>query len=188
MEGAARAPLVAWESFYVIVGSSGAALTGLQFVVMALVADSQKPATSREIDTFGTPTIVHFCAVLLISAILSAPWQGLSSVRLVLSTCALIGVIYGIIIVRRAGSNGLQTGLGRLALARHPANVCLYATISLFASHSLISATNVVWDCHSHTPFAIRRNSQRLGYSDLCGGGITQGGFGDKTLRRIRSG
>ena len=50
MEEAARAPLVAWESFYVIVGSSGAALTGLQFVVMALVADSQKPATSREID------------------------------------------------------------------------------------------------------------------------------------------
>ena len=104
MEEAARAPLVAWESFYVIVGSSGAALTGLQFVVMALVADSQKPATSREIDAFGTPTIVHFCAVLLISAILSAPWQGLSSVRLVLSTCALVGVIYGIIIVRRAGS------------------------------------------------------------------------------------
>ena len=104
MEEAARAPLVAWESFYVIVGSSGAALTGLQFVVMALVADSQKPATSREIDTFGTPTIVHFCAVLLISAILSAPWQGLSSVRLVLSTCALVGVIYGIIIVRRAGT------------------------------------------------------------------------------------
>ena len=27
----------AWESFYVIVGSSGAALTGLQFVVMALI-------------------------------------------------------------------------------------------------------------------------------------------------------
>jgi hypothetical protein len=104
MQEAARAPLVAWESFYVIVGSSGAALTGLQFVVMALVADSQKPATSREIDTFGTPTIVHFCAVLLISAILSAPWQGLSSVRLVLGTCALVGVVYGIIVLRRAGA------------------------------------------------------------------------------------
>ena len=104
MEEAARAPLVAWENFYVIVGSSGAALTGLQFVVMALVVDSKKPSGTREIDAFGTPTIVHFCAVLLISSILSAPWQGLSSVRLVLSTCALVGVIYGIIVVRRAGS------------------------------------------------------------------------------------
>jgi hypothetical protein len=31
--------LAEWESFYVIVGSSSAALTGLQFVVIALVAD-----------------------------------------------------------------------------------------------------------------------------------------------------
>jgi len=39
IEEAVRTPIVAWESFYVIVGSSGAALTGLQFVVMALVAE-----------------------------------------------------------------------------------------------------------------------------------------------------
>jgi hypothetical protein len=105
MEEAARAPLVAWENFYVIVGSSGAALTGLQFVVMALVANTPKARSStREIDAFGTPTIVHFCAVLLISAIMSAPWQGLSWVRLVLGTCALVGVIYGIIVLRRAGA------------------------------------------------------------------------------------
>src|SRR5438034_1279313 len=31
----AGSPLAAWESFYVIVGSSAAALTGLQFVVIA---------------------------------------------------------------------------------------------------------------------------------------------------------
>ncbi len=37
MEEAARSPLVSWESFYVIVGSSGAALTGLQFVVIAML-------------------------------------------------------------------------------------------------------------------------------------------------------
>ncbi|HJX91567.1 MAG TPA: hypothetical protein VJ372_13785 [Pyrinomonadaceae bacterium] len=105
MEEAARAPLVAWENFYVIVGSSGAALTGLQFVVMALVANTPKARSStREIDAFGTPTIVHFCAVLLISAIMSAPWQGLSWVRLVLGTCAIVGVIYGIIVLRRAGA------------------------------------------------------------------------------------
>ena len=31
-------PLTEWETFYVIVGSSAAALTGLQFVVIALLA------------------------------------------------------------------------------------------------------------------------------------------------------
>jgi hypothetical protein len=102
LEESVKAPLAAWESFYVIVGSSGAALTGLQFVVIALIAEVRPRSSMGEIAAFGTPTIVHFCAVLLISAILSAPWQGLSSVQLVLLACALVGVIYAVIIIRRA--------------------------------------------------------------------------------------
>ncbi len=109
MEEAGRSPLIAWESFYVIVGSSGAALTGLQFVVIALITEArtQSAARAREsndqsIAAFGTPTIVHFCSVLLVSAILSAPWHGLTSVGLTLGVCGLIGVVYGVIVVRRA--------------------------------------------------------------------------------------
>ena len=102
MEEAARSPLVAWESFYVIVGSSGAALTGLQFVVIALIAEVWDRPSTRQIDAFGTPTIVHFCAVLLVSAILSAPWHGLSQVSLILGICGLVGVVYEVIVVRRA--------------------------------------------------------------------------------------
>jgi hypothetical protein len=93
--------LVAWESFYVIVGSSGAALTGLQFVVMALVAETEMP-NSATISAFGTPTIVHFGAVLLISAILSAPWPSLWGPSLALGACGVTGVVYGAIVVRRA--------------------------------------------------------------------------------------
>ena len=102
MEEAARSSLIAWESFYVIIGSSGAALTGLQFVVIALAAESRARSSHREIEAFGTPTIVHFCAVLLISAILSAPWHGLSRVSLVLGVCGLVGVVYGVMVVSRA--------------------------------------------------------------------------------------
>ncbi|SRR6266536_1192587 len=102
MEEAARSPLIAWESFYVIIGSSGAALTGLQFVVIALVAEARARSSHREIDAFGTPTIVHFCAVLLVSAILSAPWHGLSLVSLTLGVCGLVGVVYGVMVVSRA--------------------------------------------------------------------------------------
>ena len=102
IEEAVRTPLAAWESFYVIVGSSGAALTGLQFVVMALVAGSQRKSSAREIDAFGTPVIVHFCTVLLISAILSSPWQGLTYVSLAVGACGLAGIVYGIVVVRRA--------------------------------------------------------------------------------------
>lgn len=102
MEEAARSPLIAWESFYVIVGSSGAALTGLQFVVIALIADSRARTSARQIDAFGTPTIVHFCVVLLVAAILSAPWHELSNVGFALGTCGAVGVVYGVIVIRRA--------------------------------------------------------------------------------------
>ena len=101
MEEAARSPLILWENFYVIIGSSGAALTGLQFVVIALIAESRAQPTEREINAFATPTIVHFCAVLLISAILSAPWRGISNAAVPLGVCGLAGVVYSLVIARR---------------------------------------------------------------------------------------
>ena len=72
----AALPLAEWESFYVIIGTSAAALTGLTFVVIAVVADAGPRATTPlGIATFITPTIVHFCGALVISSILSAPWH-----------------------------------------------------------------------------------------------------------------
>jgi hypothetical protein len=91
-----------WESFYVIVGSSSAALTGLQFVVITLVADSRRQSSMREIGAFGTPTVVHFCAVLLISAILSAPWNRLSSAGIAIGFTGVAGLFYTILVIRRA--------------------------------------------------------------------------------------
>ena len=93
-----------WESFYVIVGSSAGALTGLQFVVITLIAESRKRATLREINTFGTPTIVHFCIVLLISAILSAPWSSLSGPAWVLGIIGVWGIAYTVLVLLRARS------------------------------------------------------------------------------------
>lgn len=92
----------AWESFYVIVGSSAAALTGLQFVVMVLGAEISNVATVHTTRAFGTPTVVHFCAVLLNSAILSAPWRRHSSAALAVVAFALIGVIYTLLVLRHA--------------------------------------------------------------------------------------
>lgn len=98
----AQDTLLQWENFYIIVGSSAGALTGLQFVVMALVADSPTRKDSNTIDTFGTPTVVHFCAVLLVSALLSAPWPLLSQAALAIGICGVAGVIYGLVVLRRA--------------------------------------------------------------------------------------
>ena len=101
--------LATWESFYVIVGSSAAALTGLQFVVMALIAETRRRSTWNEIDAFGTPTIVHFSGVLLLSAILSAPWPSLAAVGRAYGVCGAAGLIYVGIVIRRARSQTAYT-------------------------------------------------------------------------------
>lgn len=103
MEQAAMPLLSRWESFYVIVGSSAAALTGLQFVVIVLAAEMNALAGRRAARTFGTPTIVHFCAVLLMSAILSAPWQVLAGAAYGLGACGVAGVVYAVMVFRGMG-------------------------------------------------------------------------------------
>jgi hypothetical protein len=91
-----------WESFYVIVGSSAGALTGLQFVVMAIVAERPGAGGHQEIAAFGTPNVVHFMAVLLIGSIISAPWEDLSHTAWVIGLFGLTGVIYTSVVTRRA--------------------------------------------------------------------------------------
>lgn len=88
------AQLSEWESFYVIVGSSAGALTGLQFVVIALISESTMRASPSAIGVFGTPTVVHFGAVLLLSAVLSAPWPTLTGPAVLLGLSGLVGLIY----------------------------------------------------------------------------------------------
>jgi hypothetical protein len=96
--------LLGWQSYYVIIGSSGAALTGLQFVVMALMAESPLPVAAGEagVAAFGSPIIVHFCAALLLSAMLSAPWPEGVSVATAMAVCGAAGMLYVLNVMRRA--------------------------------------------------------------------------------------
>jgi hypothetical protein len=83
-----------WDNFYVIIGSSAAALTGLQFVVVALSAEVRTATSTQALSAFGTPTIVHFCCVLLIAAVITTP--GHTTITLTGSLVAIgtAGVIY----------------------------------------------------------------------------------------------
>jgi hypothetical protein len=94
--------LTAWQSFYVIIGSAAGALIGLQFVVMALIANLHKRATTGTISAFGTPTVFHFGGALLLAAIMSAPWPSLSSTANAVLVYGLAGFVYGMIVVFRA--------------------------------------------------------------------------------------
>jgi hypothetical protein len=58
----------------VIVGSAAGALIGLQFVVMTLIAERPPLRAAEAGAAFAPPTIVHFGAALLLSALFRAPW------------------------------------------------------------------------------------------------------------------
>ena len=158
-------PFTAWESFYVIVGSAAAALTGLMFVVLALVADSAN--SSRQIDAFGTPTVVHFGTVLLISAIMSAPWPQLSGARIALGLCgARRSRVYGLIVLRRARSQTdykpvFEDWLFYTAAARrlheHPRS----------CDETVTASGAPVRNRRGDGPAVVRRHSQLVGYDHL---------------------
>jgi hypothetical protein len=103
------AELAKWQSFYVIVGSSGAALIGIQFVVLALIANLRMRSTAESISAFGTPTVVHFGGAVLVSAIMSAPWPSFVSPSVALALCGLGGLGYGAIVIHRTRRQTVYT-------------------------------------------------------------------------------
>jgi hypothetical protein len=93
--------LAEWDSFYVIVGGAAGALIGLQFVVMTLIAERPPLRAAEASGAFGTPTIVHFSAALLLSALLRAPWQSISPPAALWGLIGFSGVAYALIVARR---------------------------------------------------------------------------------------
>jgi hypothetical protein len=101
IQEAAMSPLAGWENFYVIVGSSAGALTGLTFLAVTLVGEARERGAGQGIAAFTSPTLVHFGAVLFVTAVLSAPWPALVQPALILGLSGLGGVLYTLIVVRR---------------------------------------------------------------------------------------
>jgi len=93
--------LAEWDSFYVIVGSAAGALIGLQFVVMTLIAERPPIRAAEAGAAFATPTIVHFGAALLLSALLRAPWPTITPAAALWGVMGFGGAVYAVIVARR---------------------------------------------------------------------------------------
>lgn len=96
-----------WDSFYLIVGSAAGALIGLQFVVMTLIAGRPERPPYIVGATFATPTIVHFGIVLLVAALVRAPWKNVTSIAVLLGLVGLSSVAYSLIVTRLMRSQDL---------------------------------------------------------------------------------
>jgi hypothetical protein len=102
MLAAAVSLLTPWANYYVLIGTAAASLTGLQFVVVTLIARMEGQGSDNDgLAAFGTPTVVHFCTALAVATIFSAPWHTLWHAGLLLSLVGLAGVGYIVVVVRR---------------------------------------------------------------------------------------
>jgi hypothetical protein len=117
-------PLSGWTSFYVIDASAAGALIGLQFVVITLISSMGfRQGLGQAGEAFSTPAVVHFGTVLLLSAVLSAPWSGIAPAAVLWSLGGLAGVLYSVIVARRMRAQTLyrpvfEDGLFHVLLPR----------------------------------------------------------------------
>ena len=65
-----------WHEFYVLLGTSSAALVALLFVAISIGVGFFTHRNQAGTRTFTSPVIVHFSAILFISAIAIAPAHG----------------------------------------------------------------------------------------------------------------
>ena len=81
-------------------------MIGLQFVVMTLIAGRPSEPSEEAGAAFATPTIIHFCTALLLSALLRAPWESMISVAAITGLAGFSGVVYSAIVARRMRKQG----------------------------------------------------------------------------------
>ena len=134
--------LGAWNSFYVMVGSAAAALTGLMFVVITLVSGRNRGQASEDgLSTFSTPTVVHFSTALLIAAVMSAPFPTLVPIAIISGLVGLGGACY-------AASIGIRTA--KLSSYEPDLEDWTWHTCLPFVAYALL----VLGACTMH-PFAL---------------------------------
>jgi len=103
MHESAASMLSTWANFYVMVGGAAAALTGLMFVVITLVSGVERTLPSHDgIGTFSTPTVLYFCAALVVAATFCAPWHELLVPGSLVGLLGLCGCAYVLRTMHRA--------------------------------------------------------------------------------------
>jgi hypothetical protein len=133
--------LAAWSNFFIITGSAAGGLIGLQFVVLTLIAERPPVRAADGTAAYATPNIVHFSAVLLLSALFSVPWHSLAPFAILWGLGGLVGMAYVAVVARRM----------RSALAYKPGfeDWCSHAVLP-FAAHATLALTSFFASQHTH--------------------------------------
>jgi len=86
--------LHAWHEFYVLVGTSAAALTGIMFVVVSISPETIAARPAAGVRAFVTPIIVFFTTPLVVSGLMLAPHVAPAWLGVLLALVGFGGLVY----------------------------------------------------------------------------------------------
>jgi hypothetical protein len=86
--------LHAWHEFYVLIGTSAAALTGIMFVVVSISPETIAARSAAGVRAFVTPTIVFFTTALIVSGLMLAPHLTPAWLGVLLALAGFGGLVY----------------------------------------------------------------------------------------------
>jgi len=89
---AATQALERWHDFYLLVGTAAATLVALLFVAISIGAGFLSPERAAPTRAFISPVVLHFTAVLVVSALALAPEHTGLVVAIVIAGCAVVGL------------------------------------------------------------------------------------------------
>ena len=85
-----------WHEFYFMMGSAGAGLIGLLFVVVTLTSGFERQALTLGMKIYISPTALHFAAVLSVSAVAMAPGLPAWAAAVIFAGIALVGFAHAV--------------------------------------------------------------------------------------------
>ena len=97
-----------WENYFMLTGTGSITLIGLLFIVITFGAERTRTGNPKDVETYLTPSIVHFSVVFAIALAMLLPRE---TVFLSLSSLVLgvLGMGYVLRMVFRLGRAGLKS-------------------------------------------------------------------------------
>src|SRR5690348_2369145 len=89
-----------WETFYLLIGTSAAALVGVMFIVTTLTAEIEIETINRGVVIYQNPLVFHLGGTFAASAVILVPEHDLVRAAL-LVLLGLVGVAYSALTLKR---------------------------------------------------------------------------------------
>jgi hypothetical protein len=138
-----------WDNFYFMLGSAGAGLIGLLFVVVALTAGFEQSRALWGQKLYMTPTALQFGMVLAVSAVALAPGLPTAATAAIFGVIGLIGLANAV----RACVGIADPGSG--GPASHWSDLWTYGVAPAAIYLGLCATTAAIWTGAAWAAYAV---------------------------------